>query len=193
MTVRCTEHDVVFESPADSLFAGYWGCPSCINNGKSKGEESVSEYIESLGVKVERGRRDVIPPKEIDIFIPAKNLGIEYNGAYYHHDGVKPRNYHRDKYLACKDKGIRLIQILDLVWETRQDQIKSLLAHALGARTNERKIDARKCEVQQVKVGELREFFNTNHIQGHCGTGSLALALFFDGEIVAAMVFGKVS
>ncbi len=191
VTMRCTEHDIEFEAPADSLFAGAWGCPSCINNGKSKGEESVAEYIESLGVKVERGRRDVIPPKEIDIFIPAKNLAIEYNGVYYHHDGKKPRNYHRDKYLACKEKGIRLIQILDLGWETRQDQIKSLLANALGARANEKKVNARSCEVRQVKVGELREFFDGSHIQGHCGTGSLALALFFEDEIVAAMVFGK--
>lgn len=190
VTVRCTEHDAEFETSSDSLFAGHWGCPNC-RAGTSKGEESVAEYIESLGVKVERGRRDIIPPKEIDIFVPVKNLGIEYNGAYYHHDGVKPRNYHRDKYLACKDKGIRLIQILDLVWETRQDQVKSLLANALGARTDEKKINARSCEVRQVKVGELREFFGANHIQGHCGTGSLALALFFEDEIVAAMVFGK--
>ena len=97
VTVRCTEHDVVFEAPADSLFAGYWGCPSCINNGKSKGEEEVAQYIESFGLKIERGRRDIIPPKELDIYIPEKNLAIEYNGIAFHNDKMKPRDYHRQK------------------------------------------------------------------------------------------------
>ena len=191
VTVRCTEHDVVFESPADSLFAGYWGCPSCINNGKSKGEEEVAQYIESFGLKIERGRRDIIPPKELDIYIPEKNLAIEYNGIAFHNDKMKPRDYHLQKYLACKANGIRLIQILDILWLTKQEQIKSLLAHALGARTNERKIDARKCEVRPVKVGELRDFFDANHIQGHVYTASLALGLFYEDEVVAAMTFSK--
>ena len=193
VTMRCTVHDEEFEAPPDSLFTGAWGCPECWNNGKSKGEDEVAAFLDSLGLDlvVLRNVRDVIPPKELDIYIPEKNLAVEYNGIYHHHDGKKSRSYHMDKYLACRDKGIRLIQILDFAWETRQAQIKSILANALGARTNERKIDARKCEVRQVKVGELRDFFDANHIQGHVYTASLALGLFYEDEVVAAMTFSK--
>ena len=91
VTMRCAEHDIEFETTPDSLFTGAWGCPKCCRSRKSKGEDSVAEYIESLGMKVERGRRDIISPLEIDIFIPEKNLGIEYNGHYYHGES-RPKN-----------------------------------------------------------------------------------------------------
>ena len=187
--VICPEHGSWWITPNNFLRG--CGCPKCSNNGKSKGEDSVAEYIESLGMKVERGRRDIISPLEIDIFIPEKNLGIEYNGHYYHGESRLGKTYHYKKFKMCSEKGIRLVQILDLAWQTRQNQIKSFLSNALGVIASDKKIDTRNCEVRQVKVGELREFLNTNHIRGHCHTGSIALALFSGSEIVSAMVFGK--
>lgn len=47
---------------------------------KSKEELSIENYFTSKGYEVYRNRRDIIPPQEIDIFIPSLNLGIEYNG-----------------------------------------------------------------------------------------------------------------
>lgn len=193
VTIRCIEHDIEFNASPNNLFMGKWNCPKCFNSWTSKGEEVIYNYLCSLGqnLTILRNVRDVIPPKEVDIYIPEKSLAIEYNGYYYHNDYRKDRNYHRDKYLACKEKGIHLIQILDLVWDARQKQVKSLLANVIGACDDVRKINARSCEVRQVNVGDLRDFFNANHIQGHCRTGNLSLALVFEGEIVAGIVFGK--
>ena len=189
--VRCIEHDRSFEATPNNLFAGNWNCPKCRHNGVSKGENAVADYLESLGFTVWQSKRDIIPPKELDIFIPEKNLAIEFNGVIFHSDKIKPKSYHRDKYLACKAKGVRLIQFTDVLWQTRQEQVMSLLANALGARADTRKVNARSCAVEEVEIGVLKDFYDQNHIQGHCRTGSLSLALFFEGEVVAAMVFGK--
>lgn len=55
---------------------------------------------------------------EIDIFIPEKNIGIEYNSIYYHktlpnEDSSKDKKYHLNKFKSCKENGIRLISIFE--------------------------------------------------------------------------------
>ncbi|MCE5388267.1 MAG: hypothetical protein K0041_06775 [Acidithiobacillus sp.] len=188
--IVCPEHGVFEQIPGHHLNG--CGCPRCsIEKRVSVGENEVADYLESLGMVVERGRRDLIAPKELDMFIPTKNLAVEYDGAYFHSDLVKSPFYHYEKHRQCAEKGIRLIRILDVVWEERKEQVKAILANAVGAREGWKKVDARKCRIREVPVGGLKNFYDQNHIQGHCRTGSLALALFFEGEIVAAMVFGK--
>lgn len=50
---------------------------------------------------------------EIDIFIPELNIGIEFNGLFWHSKDRKPSNYHFNKSLLADAAGIKLIQI----WE----------------------------------------------------------------------------
>jgi hypothetical protein len=188
--IVCPEHGV-FEQVAGHHLNGT-GCPRCsIEKRVSVGENEVADYLESLGLVVERGRRDIIAPKELDMFIPEKNLAVEYDGAFFHSDLVKDKSYHYEKHRQCAEKGIRLIRVLDLVWAERQDQVKSLLANAVGSRSDTRKVNARSCDIEQVKVGGLRDCFDAYHIQGHVYTASLALGLFYENEIVAAMTFSK--
>lgn len=85
---------------------------------KSKEELSIENYFTSRGYEVYRNRRDIIPPQEIDIFIPSLNLGIEYNGWYWHKD--KDKYYHQNKALRCREKGIRLIQFYQKEWSLEE-------------------------------------------------------------------------
>lgn len=71
--------------------------------------------------------KKVLNGKELDIYIPSKNLAIEYNGLYWHSDKAtlekndipnkETRMYakyrHIEKTKLCKEKNIRLIHIFE--------------------------------------------------------------------------------
>lgn len=78
---------------------------------RSKNEIKIFEFIKSLGLNPIHNTRSIIKPYELDIYIPDLKIAIEYNGDYWH--SVR-RVRHKIKLDACKEKGIKLIQI----WES---------------------------------------------------------------------------
>lgn len=91
-------------------------------------EKDITNFIQSLTSEsiIENDRR-VINPQELDIYVPNKNLAFEYNGMYWHSDLFKDKDYHQKKFLKCKEKGIRLIQINEYDWMNKQDIVKSII------------------------------------------------------------------
>lgn len=70
-------------------------------------EKEIVEFIKSFyNGTVEENVKDVISPYELDIFIPEKNLAIEYCGLYWHSEfsGNKNKNYHYNKWKKCNEK-----------------------------------------------------------------------------------------
>ena len=92
-------------------------CPYCFTSSKrSKAEKSLCDKIkiDFPELRVMTNVRDVIPPKELDIYIPEKNLAIEYCGVYWHSVSAGcGKFYHRDKMMSCYSKGIRLITVFE--------------------------------------------------------------------------------
>ena len=93
---------------------------------KSKGELELFEYIKLHYSSAISGDRNVIAPLELDIFIPEINVGIEYDGDYWH---SLPDMIERDqrKDAICKDKGIRLIRIKESDWLNNLNMKNKLL------------------------------------------------------------------
>lgn len=133
--------------------------------------------------------RTVIPPKELDIVIPYKNLAIEFNGVYWHNELFVNDDYHLKKYLNCKTKGFDLIQIFQDEWENKREIVLSLIKNRLGY-SDKNSIYARKCEIKIVPNGEHNKFLSCNHIQGKVGS-SVKLGLYYNNELVSLMTFGK--
>lgn len=186
--IKCKQCGRVFhQRPADHI-KGY-GCPSCPST-VSKVEGSVFDFVKSICPDAEQSNRTVLDDgKELDIFVPSKRVAIEVNGVFWHGDNHKSKDYHYKKWQACKEKGIRLIQITDYDWENNRKVFSQLLAHALGC-NGERKVNARECEVVHLKSIECKEFYNAYHPQGH-SPNPINLALKTkEGEIVAIMSFG---
>lgn len=150
-------------------------------------ENQVADFIASLEVEVSRNTRAVIPPKELDIYVPSSKLAIEFCGVYWHSEGQgKHRLYHRQKYLACKEQGIQLITMYDWEWNTRQFAAKRKLETLLHRNNNA--VYARACEVRSVSTPEKQEFLDRYHIQG-AGPGSITYGLYHADELVAVMTF----
>lgn len=162
------------------------GCRRCTTK-DSKGEIELAEFIESLGVTVIKNSRSLMRNnKEIDIFVPEKNLGIEYNGVYWHSTAfTSDKNVHYDKWKACQDKGIQLITVWEDDWMDNPEVVKSLITHKLGKSTN-KKIYARKTRVVDVSLQDAEDFLNENHIQGFAGS-STYYGLQHENEIVSLL------
>ena len=159
-------------------------CGTC-SPGGSQAQVEIDRYVRSCGFDTCISSRDVIPPYEIDTHIPKLNLGIEYNGLYFHSTIFKNKKYHSQKTEMCAKVNTTLIHIFEDEWRDRQEIVKSMISHRLGV--DQRKIGARKCHVTSISKGDRKKFFETNHIDGDVKS-SYCVALVTDtGEIMACM------
>lgn len=158
----------------------------------STGEVELINFIESLGVKCSKSRK-IIPPYELDIYIPSKKLAIEFNGLYWHSSGSKETDHikvnHLNKTELCESKGIQLLHIFENEWlsQVKQEIWKSVIKTKLGMSN---RIYARKCKLVSVDYKTASEFCEKNHLQGHCNF-SYAIGLEYKNELVQVATFGK--
>ena len=110
----------------------------------SYGERELNDFFDSLGIKHYK-TRDIIAPYEIDIYLLDYNVGIEFNGDYWHSTNKLPAKYHKDKYNLAKDKGIFIFYIYEYEWLTNSDSvlenIRMILNHQFIPEDNEYTIE----------------------------------------------------
>jgi len=153
------------------------------------GQQQIYDFIKSIySGDVIFNDRKILDGKEIDIFIPELNVGFEYDGIFWHsQDSAGKIDYHAKKDSLAQSKGIKLYHILDIEWKTMKELIESRISSIVG--TN-KTIYGRKTTIKILERKIAHQFFNENHIQGNAGA-SIYVGLEFDGNIVAAMSFGK--
>jgi hypothetical protein len=153
----------------------------------SEAEQEIANFLKQYTV-VEQSNRLVIAPKEIDIWLPEFNLGIEYNGIYHHSSKFKVhRNYHIDKTVAVEAAGGQLIHIFSDEWLDNREIVESRLLNKIGKSRNI--LYARKCKIVEVSSADAATFLARSHIQGNCFS-SKNYALSYNDKIVALMTFG---
>ncbi len=162
-------------------------------NGKSFLETQVADYVKSIcNYEIIENSKKIIPPKELDIYIPQKKVAIEFDGLYWHDENHIENNYHLNKTIACEEKGIDLIHVFEDDWLNRKEIVKSMIASRLGI--YEQKIFARKCKCKILDYSLykdlLQSFFDENHLQGftHC---DVFVGLIYNDELVQCMGFNE--
>ena len=178
---------------SQGIYRSYVRCYKCFPrmSSTSHAEKEVFKYVQSLlpDVEIRANDRNIIGPKELDIYIPSMKLAIEYDGLYRHSENAgKTSTFHLHKTEECAKKGIRLIHIFEDEWLYKQNIVKNRLACILGK--YERKIGARQCKIKSVTTKATEEFLNANHIQGSCRS-SVRLGLYHKDKLVALMTFGR--
>lgn len=142
--------------------------------------------IINLGFHVEKYKKGTL---EFDIYLPSKNLAIEFNGNYWHSDAVRnDKNYHINKTNIAKSKGIFLYHIFEWEWYNKTAQVINQLKNLLGV--NQTTIYARKCILREVSNKEAQDFQEQNHLRGSA-SASVRLGLYYNNELVSLMTFGK--
>lgn len=138
-------HDIKYEFECKKCKARFYSslptsttnisCPFC-KRSISKGEENLYKWLkyEYTGKIISR-TRDIIKPYELDIFLPELNLGIEFNGIYWHKIREKEDpGHHKRKAKLCKESDIKLINISDLEWAKKQDKCKEKVLKIINER-----------------------------------------------------------
>lgn len=175
------------------------GCPICFSkNLRSQQEIEIDLYIQSLGFQTEHRRfRNPFNSRsrfEIDIYIPNKNIGIEYNGCFWHKTLPKDKHsrermYHQKKYIACKELGIKLISIFEPDWKYRKEKIKQYLKDMLVP--VQEKIYARECTLEKIDRNMANDMYEKYHLLGSTGVQQVSYGLFYKGSLTASMSFQK--
>lgn len=183
--IMCSKHGEFEQLPYDHI--GKHGCVKC-SSSISKAEVEISTYIESLGVTTQTSSISIIPPNQLDIYIPSHKIAIEYNGLYYHNETRVDKNYHLNKTIECEKLGIQLIHIFEDEWLAKEEIVKSRLRNILGLTEN--KVFGRKCIIKDVVSSESRVFLDNNHIQGSINA-RVRIGLYYNDELVSLMCFNK--
>lgn len=157
------------------------------NRRMSSHEYRLNGLLSELGVEYNSNYNGIIPPKELDLYIPEKRLAIEVNGVYWHSEKFRDKHYHYNKYKECKEKGVELLQFTDKEVDEYYPIIKSIILNKLGA---SQRIYARKCSIRTLSTKTERDFLTRNHIQGYSFSNA-AYGLYYNDELVMCMSFGK--
>ena len=152
-------------------------------------EQGIVNCVRSISnTTVVTNDRSVLSGKEIDIYLPELNLGIECDGVYWHGEANgKDRHYHLGKTTAALAAGVKLIHVFDTDWKHKQNivvnRLKVILNNTCG-------LHGRKCHLVRVSVSAEREFLQDNHLQGYTHS-AVCYGLVHNDELVMLMSFGK--
>jgi G:T-mismatch repair DNA endonuclease (very short patch repair protein) len=121
-----------------------------LKTGKSSAEQEISDFLDKHNIEHVRNSRDIIPPRELDIYLPQYKIAIEYNGDYWHANPEKYTNeslilfsniglvraekiWEKDaqKQMLCENKGIKLLVVWENNWEKNNEETCKKLLNSI--------------------------------------------------------------
>ena len=173
-------------------------CSYLIHSKMSSMEYELLEFFKALNIYTVHNTKKIIPPYELDLYLPDYKLAIECNPTVTHNSSFsdpwnQPRkspSYHKMKTDMCESKNIQLFHIFGYEWAYRKEIIFSMLRNKLG---NCEVLYGRNTYVCDVSYDECSQFLNCNHRQGNISAPiRLGLRLKSTEELVSVMTFGKI-
>ena len=152
-------------------------------------ENFVKDILNKYNIEYVTNTKDIIPPKELDIYIPSKKIAIECNGVFWHSDKWKDENYHYNKYIECQKQGIQLISIWEDQVYRKPEIIESIILSKLNIY---KKIIDSNYFIGLPDSKEYLKFMFTNNINGAYACG-IKIGLYYNGELVSVMCFSKIN
>jgi len=138
----------------------------------------------------------VIPEYKLAIsFIPLVLNSQGWSAFSLLHNPTIDRKINFARTDICEKHGFQLLTIFENEWALPEKKTlwKSVILNKM--KRNPIKIAARKCEIVEIKdkksSEKIKDFFVKNHLQGHISAGPIKFALFYKGEIVSVMTFGR--
>jgi len=134
-------------------------CPVCVT---SYAQKEIVSWLKEQGIQdIQENTRTILSRrKELDIYLPAHKLAIEYNGIYWHaEDRVKGgQHVHYDKWKECQQLGIELVQIWEDDWISRQKAIKRILTDKLSSQPSDL---CNNLYIKEVGMSDALDFVET--------------------------------
>ena len=91
------------------------GCPKCMKHERTSfPEQAILFYVQQKYSDAINSYTELFTDlTELDVYIPSIKTGIEYDGLAWHSNSRSAKKA-KQKYLACRENGIRLIRVSEL-------------------------------------------------------------------------------
>lgn len=158
---------------------------------KSLMELDMKQWLISQDIKFKHNDYTILKPKQLDFLLTDYDIGIELHGLFHHSEvgGKKDNDYHENKFLNCKKRGVQLIQIWQDEYWKHKDVVRSKILYLCHKHTN--RIHGRKCKVGKLYDTDVeRAFLNKHHIQGFVDSRQFSVGAWHDDKLMAIMSFG---
>jgi hypothetical protein len=130
VTIICPEHGPFEQTPYSHIRG--CRCPICAKHVSNQELDLLGLILDIYDGEVITNSRSVISPYEVDIYLPDKKMAFEYNGDFWHLEGVnKPIGYHQMKTDMCRERDIILYHIWEDDWINNNDHIKNMIKELL--------------------------------------------------------------
>ena len=153
----------------------------------SKTNKAIADKLNSAGLICELDKIK-LNRFSYDIHMLDTNILLEIDPTYTHnaignHWDKKgtDKNYHLEKTKLAIGNGYRCIHVFD--WDDVDKVIQLLVS--------KQTIYARKCAVADIDYNTAGKFEVQYHLQGNCRGQQVCLGLYYEGELVEVMTFGK--
>ena len=187
--IVCPIHGEFWQTPDSHLHGS--GCQKC-SFVISKLENELYDYLNQF-IEIQTRNRTILNGKELDIYIPSKNVAIEYNGLRWHSEEFgKDKWYHLNKTTICDEVGVKLIQIFEDEYINHREIVLSKVLHILGIKNDLPKVMGRKCVIEPISTEIAQHFLNDYHIQGF-SPSTIYLGAVYNGQLIAVMSFKRES
>lgn len=131
--------------------------------------------------------------KQIDVYVPSRNFGMEFNGNFWHSDDHKGSStYHLDKTITFRELNVNIMHIWEYDWDNpiKRPIIESQIRYHLNKIDNNNRYYARNLEIRKVSYKDKKDFLDLNHIQGDV-VSSENYGLYDKDNLLSVMTFGK--
>ena len=140
-------------SPENRAKENGTGCPICANEQQSSfPEQAIFYYLKQQFPSAQN--RALIDGKEIDVYIPEENVGIEYDGKRWHTQETREKEKQKDDFFSAK--GITIIRVKEYCKAEEIDNLPNTIW------VNERKNQYRNIEYA---LQEIMTYLNCKEIK----------------------------
>ncbi len=181
---------------------GTW-CPDC-GHPESKSQAEICAFVRGFFpdtvsrdysvlsdvVVNDLGEEKIKRTKEIDVWVPSANIGIEHHGLRWHGELLNLDNRFNvlQKHLLTAQRGVRLVSVFADEWLYRRNACEGFLRAILGKSP---RVGARGLDIVQEhgQLGPLYHFTEDKHLQG--GAGGERYGLRRGDELLAVATFSR--
>jgi very-short-patch-repair endonuclease len=110
---------------------GTW-CPHC-SHSISRPEKELQALVQDLlpDTQFLFNSRQVIPPQELDIYVPCLKKALEFDGDYWHGTS-EAQGRDAKKNARCKKKGIQLLRVRESDWKNCRSLVEQQVRNFLS-------------------------------------------------------------
>jgi hypothetical protein len=154
-------------------------------------ENELKTFISTIINNYITNDRKILNGKEIDIYVPEHNLGIEFNGLYWHSSERKPNDYHINKTNNAQKAGIELLHINEDEWKFKKNIVKSIINKKFNNSKQLNYINSSNCIIKNINRITHIDFVNENNIESYEGICDIELGMYHNDKLISILSFQK--